>query len=77
MLCEHDDVPHTWHLLALAHYAGHDYEEAHEALNYGLKVVHKLGKAGDEDLMSMFHELQECLAEVIPEQVAHGDSEMD
>eukprot|EP00892_Ulva_mutabilis_P010932 jgi/Ulvmu1/8210/UM041_0019.1 len=64
LLCEQDDVPHTWHLLALAHYAGQNFQEAREALEYGLKVIDKVGKQGDAEMMGMFLELQQCLAEV-------------
>lgn len=62
LLCEHDDIPHTWHLLALAHYAGQNFEEAWDALQYGLKVMQNRGTA-DDDMTAMFKELQECLTD--------------
>jgi ERCC4-type nuclease len=63
LLCEHDEAPHVWHLLALAHYASSSFDDAQEALDFGLKVLRKSGLHDDEDTTSMFQELQERISE--------------
>lgn len=63
LLCEHDEAPHVWHLLALAHYAGSDFEEAEEALQQGEKLLQISGKATDEEAAGLFHELRERIEE--------------
>ena len=63
LLCEHDEAPHVWHLLALAHYAGSDFEEAEEALQHGEQLLQKSGDSTDEEIAGLFHELRERIEE--------------
>ena len=62
LLCEHDEAPHVWHLLALAHYAGSDFEEAEEALHHGEQLLQKCGSS-DAEAAGLFHELRERIEE--------------
>lgn len=63
LLCEYDEAPHAWHLLALAHYAGASFEEAEEALQHGEKLLQKSGSSTDEEAAGLFHELRERIEE--------------
>jgi hypothetical protein len=63
LLCEHDEAPHVWHLTALAHYAGANFEDADEALQHGEKLLQKVGHIQDEETAGLFHELRERIEE--------------
>jgi hypothetical protein len=63
LLCENDEAPHVWHLLALAYYAGSCFEEAEEALQQGEKLLATACVAHDEETVGLFHELRERINE--------------
>lgn len=64
LLCENDEAPHVWHLLALAHYAGSSFDEASEALQRGRALLDKAPDGtADDETMELFHELRERIDE--------------
>jgi hypothetical protein len=63
LLCEHDEAPHVWHLMALAHYAGADFDDADGALQHGEKLLQQAGRPQDQETAGLFHELRERIQE--------------
>lgn len=69
---EDDSNPDVWHLLALAYYSGHQYEEATETLAKGQTLLTKLGVGQEEDIAVSMTDLAAAIAEAVQQQQAAG-----
>jgi tetratricopeptide (TPR) repeat protein len=63
LLCEHDEAPHAWYLLALAYYGGGCFDEASETLEHATKLLAKLNPGPQRDASALYGELQERIKE--------------
>lgn len=60
---EDDSNPHTWHLLGLAYYGGHMFEEAQEIYEKGMQLLKKLKIPEDDEVHDDFADLQSAIEE--------------
>ena len=63
LLCENDEAPHTWYLLALAHYGGGDFDAAADTLQHGTRCMTTLSGHAHDDAQELYHELRERIQE--------------
>lgn len=63
LLCENDEAPHTWYLLALAHYGGGDFDAAFDTLEHGTRFMQALPGEAHADAQELYHELRERIRE--------------
>lgn len=69
---ENDGDPVTWHLLGLAYYSGHNYTEAQEIVDKGKVLLAKYGIPADDELATLFEELQTAITEALALQGGSG-----
>ena len=65
LLCEQDELPHPWYLLALAYYGGGSYSEASETLQHGSKLLDGLAGEALDDAQALYSELSERIQEAL------------
>lgn len=72
LLEENDSVPDVWHLAALAYYSGHEYDEAEQLLEGGMKLLQQMAIGPQEELAVSFADLKSAISEA--KQAAAGGS---